>query len=337
MHFDVEIAFSGICFFDIQYKKSENGCCYPESCTVLLVDATEDYRPCPNVDLGPRAPGLHTPRMSIPARNFIVGPTDPPRYPLTVSGNGDDHILIDLQRTCVSLSTTCDYRSPLYVPQHRVRGGFAKPEDSGARSEWYDWIAILREIEPGIGNLKQHDCTFPPESSVISCIHFSQGDLENLELGQARGENLVFEFRKFCGESVEDKQKQQSGEQLVCYPRCLADRMVLRFRGLKQPLAVTITDRDPTRKKEEQRSGTFGIGASRAERRTHGAFSASITNLDQRYHPSARAIDDFLWYYELFDWCGSPKPVWERIIPWQQASKHSGHTPSEGNCPPGGG
>lgn len=323
MHFDVEIYFSGICFFDFHRP---HGGCDPESCTVLLVDATEPY---PGSDrLGSRAPGVHAPRMIVPARNFIVGPEDPPDYPMTVSENGEDQIFIDLRKAHVELEPSCGYPSPLYVPRHRARGKFKKPEDAGARGEWYDWIAILRELDPAIGHLKRYDCTFSEHTNVIACIHFSKGDVENLELGRARGENLVFEFRQFCGEAAPGND--------AAHERCLSDRMVLRFRGLTQPLKVTVSAREPLDSTAHLRSGTFGIGASGPERRTHSPVRASITNLDKKYHRSHRAIDDFLWYYELFDWCGYPKPVEQRIIPWQQAGKHSGHTPSEGNCPPGG-
>lgn len=328
MHFDLEIYFSGLCFFKFDYpavdknQTHDPARCAPESCTVLLVDTRKEY-PCKK-ELGSRAPERHQPRMVVPAKNFIVGPGDVTGFegegfPLGVSETGEDLVAIDLTDTDVCLRPSDKSCGPLYVPQQRRRGQFSKPDDVGGRADWFDWIAQIQDIEDQLEGLKD-------PTPAVSKITFSSGELENFQMGQQRGENLLFEFRTVCGETPNGPPEKKKGGWRT---RCLADRIVLRFRRLGQPLTVRLS-------KPCQGTQVFGIGASRPDVISRSPVTASITNLDARNHLSPRAIYDFLWYYELFEWKGTEKKVFERIIPWAPVSRHSGKTPSNGNCPPGG-
>ncbi len=317
MRFDVEIYFSGLCFFSFDGREPKYA---PKKCQVLLVNATGRH-PDHGV-LGPRAPEEHQPRMVIPAKNFIVGGQDVRNMKhvgMSVSAEGEDLVVIDLTNAKVRLSASKTEGRSLYVPRNRQQGNYKRPTEPGGRFDWFDWVALLHEIEPRLGGIKK-PTKVGSTTPYISWIEFTEGELETHQVGRQRGEDLLFDFKTVLG-SLPEKGSS-------CPPRCISDRLVLRFRRLARPLRVTVAwNEEPIR--------TFGIGASRPEVQGRRRVVASIANLDTDYHPSRRAIYDFLWYYEMFNWVGKPVDVFDRLIPWPQLAKHSGRTPSSGNCPPG--
>lgn len=315
MIFDLEIAFTGLCLFTF---KGEDPC-RPDKCTVYLVDATGDYPHAGDLECD-ALPHEHKPRLVVPSDHLrTLGQEEPDPDELIPGPDGEDHALWRLKGANIKLKPHEGEGHPLLVPKNRRRGGYTYPPDEpSCDPSWFDWLPDLREIDCRLGALR--DDLNPSENGpAIAMIQFTTGILETMELAHQQGEWMKFVFQ------------QVNGQGPVSPRRCLADRTVLRFKGLRHPLKVRLERRC-------QKCQYFGIGPGSLYTPGRPTLGASITNLDKDHNQARPLIFDFLWLYELFCWKDDDEPpASERYVPKVLGYKYAGRTPSTGTCPPGEG
>lgn len=303
MSYDLELYFSGICFFEM-------GGDPPTKFTVLLPNTTNDN---PNYKLlCPFAPPKHDARLTLNASNVVaVGATDWEANEIIATPDGQDCAVFSLETKDLTLTT--DANSRLKVERTSIRE--PAPYLTGRQDRSYNWLVRVMDLDQRLRGLG--DTAPGKKKPAITRLQFDAGRLACFDLGRRRGRWLTFEFKTVRGMEAQQPR--------VTLPvRAIADRLVLRLNGLDSAAKIS----DGTK--------AIGIGPIDPAADKRERVRVSISHLERAYRHPDDAAFDFLWHYTLFEWLEVPDPE-ELVVPWPVAYREAGRTPSSALCPPGGG
>ncbi len=313
MAYTLKIYFTGAGLFHFEGHDTASN---PTSGYFFLANATKniDY----HNSLGSQRPGIHTPRLTVAARNVVPIGGSKLEPSQTIAGPGGQVSLVyDLCEEDVVVCPGQGTASGLTVCRGRNPQEHHTPSDPGADEAWYDWVPFLPALDARIDKIRQ-ECLPPVEPSkrspLVSRVKFETGVLTTAAVTRIAGRYVAFEYVTAA--------LQQPASQLPW--QSLADLTVLTIEGIEDHPSIL-----------ECTSGKLGVGQEVPG--SDEVVEIAITNLEATYAPPKTVLFDFLWLYELFDWKEAKPPLGELIIPRMMSASGAGFCASTGTCNPGSG